>query len=395
MRHPAATPYPITLPDAAGHRAARAVRFVVDRYLLLPLGALVALLWANTASESYFRFSHAVAFPVNEIAMAFFLALVAQEVVEAMMPRGALHGWRRWTVPLIAAAGGVAGAVAVYVSYVSLAHEIVLRQAWPVACAIDVAAAYYVLKLFWPRSAALPFVLLLGLATDAFGVLVVALRPSAFAVRPGAVLLMLLALAVAGMLRRLKVRSFWPYLFIAGPISWWALYWQDIHPALALIPIVPFLPREPRSIDLFADARDDDDVHHFEHRWNELVQVVLFFFGVVNAGVLMKSYDTGSWALLAAALVGRPVGIVAAIGAAVSVGLRLPRQVGLRELSVIALATSSGFTFALLFATGLLPPGPVLMQVKFGALTTVAAAGATIALAWLLRVGQFARRRRR
>ena len=43
------------------------VRFVMDRFLLLPLGAAIAIVWANTASESYFRFAHALAFPVNEI----------------------------------------------------------------------------------------------------------------------------------------------------------------------------------------------------------------------------------------------------------------------------------------------------------------------------------------
>ena len=69
------------------------VRFVMDRFLLLPLGAAIAIVWANTASESYFRFAHALAFPVNEIGMALFLGLIAQETFEAIMPGGALHTW--------------------------------------------------------------------------------------------------------------------------------------------------------------------------------------------------------------------------------------------------------------------------------------------------------------
>ena len=67
------------------------VRFVIDRFLLLPLGAAVGLVWANTAAESYFRFAHALAFPVNEIGMALFLALITQELIEGVMPGGALH----------------------------------------------------------------------------------------------------------------------------------------------------------------------------------------------------------------------------------------------------------------------------------------------------------------
>jgi hypothetical protein len=56
------------------------VPFVFDRFLLLPLGPAFALVWANTAGESYFRFAHRLAFPVNEVAMALFFGLLTQEV---------------------------------------------------------------------------------------------------------------------------------------------------------------------------------------------------------------------------------------------------------------------------------------------------------------------------
>jgi Na+:H+ antiporter, NhaA family len=392
MRPHAAThhPAPLALPDT--ERPTRVVRFVVDRFLLLPLGAAIALVWANTAAESYFRFAHSIAFAVNEIGMAFFLGLLVQEVLEATMPGGALHTWRRWAMAVVAAAGGAAGAAGAYLLYVQRHYETILSPAWPVACAIDVAAAYYVLKVVWRRSSALPFLLLLALATDAFGVLIVAVRPPFAGLRIGPVLLMMFAVGVAAMLRTWNVRSFWAYIAIAGPIAWFALYRQGMHPALALVPIVPFLPHEPRrSIDLFADPKDDDDVHHFEHEWNEVVQVILFVFGLVTAGVILRGDGTGTWALLIAAIVGRPIGIVVAVGMALAAGLRLPRRVGWRELVVIALATSSGFTFALFFATGLLPIGPVLAEIKLGALATVAAAVLTMGAARVLRVGRFAR----
>ncbi len=56
----------------------------------MPIGAVIALIWANTAAESYFHFAHRLSFFVNEIAMALFFALMAQEVYEATMPGGAL-----------------------------------------------------------------------------------------------------------------------------------------------------------------------------------------------------------------------------------------------------------------------------------------------------------------
>jgi len=97
MKHHAATQHPTVgaLPDMGRRTTGRLVRFVIDRNLLLPFGALIALAWANTAAESYFQFAQTFAFAVNEIAMAFFLALLAQEVLEGMMAHGALHTWRR------------------------------------------------------------------------------------------------------------------------------------------------------------------------------------------------------------------------------------------------------------------------------------------------------------
>jgi NhaA family Na+:H+ antiporter len=375
--------------QVASTTAVRLWHFVMDRFLLLPLGAVVAMVWANTAAESYFRFSHRLSFVVNEIAMAFFLALIAQEVLEAVMPGGALHHWRRWGTTIVAAAGGILGTTVVYLLYVNLKYELVLEMAWPVACAIDIAAGYYVLKLIFRRSSALPFLLMIAVVTNIFGFIVVALRPPYVDVRPGGIVLMLAALAIGVAMRRFKVRPFWPYIVICGGLSWWALYLEGMHPALALVPIVPLLPHEPRRLNLFADPKDDDEVHHFEHEWNEAVQAVLFFFGLVNAGVMLRGYGTGTWATLTAALVGRPVGILAAILIAVALGMHLPRRIGWRELLVVALATTSGFTFALFFATGLIPIGPLLAEIKLGALGTAAGALVAIGVARLLRVGRF------
>ena len=389
---PHALSHPATTRVMTRHRSgARLVRFVIDRFLLLPLGAAVALVWANTAGESYFRFAHALAFPVNEIGMALFLALIAQEVLEALMPGGALHTWRRWGLSIVAAAGGVMGAVFVFYAYVALKHEHVLAQAWPIAASIDIAAGYYVLKMIWRRSSALPFLLLLAIVTDAVGLVVLAAwNPFTERHLLGAGLA-LAAVVGAAFLRRARVKAFWPYLGICGAMSWAGFYWADVHPALALVPLVPFLPHEPRRLDVFADPPDDDHVHHAEHEWNEAVQVILFLFGLVNAGVLIRGYDTGTWAVLAAALVGRPLGILAAVALAVAAGFHLPRRLGWRELVVIACATSSGFTLALFFASGLLPVGAVLQQIKFGALLTVLGALMTFAAARSLRVGRFAR----
>ncbi len=381
--------HPIAVTRSARRGGSRAYRFVLDRFVLLPLGAAIALVWANVAGESYFQFAHALAFPVNEIGMAFFLALIAQEVIEAVMPGGALHTWRRWGMPVVAAAAGAAATAAVFLAYIYGAHEEVLAQAWPVAGAIDIAAGYYLLRLIGRRGSVLPFYLLLAVATDLVGLVVLAFWSPAPEGRLWGAVLLLSAVALAAAFRRARVRSFWPYLFLCGSLSWFGFYMAGVHAALALVPIVPFLPHEPRPLDLFADQPDDDAVHHAEHAWYELVQPVVFLFGLVNVGVILHGYDTGTWAVLIAALVGRPLGILAGVGLGLLVGLHLPKRLGWRELVVIALATSSGFTFAVFFATGILPVGAVLTQIKFGALLTGVGAILALGVAWALRVGRF------
>jgi NhaA family Na+:H+ antiporter len=84
-------------------------RFAIEHLLLLPLGVLIALVWVNTRPESYYRFTFSIAFVVNDVAIAFFFALITKEVVEATAPGGVLHPWRRAALPMFASLG--AGAV--------------------------------------------------------------------------------------------------------------------------------------------------------------------------------------------------------------------------------------------------------------------------------------------
>jgi NhaA family Na+:H+ antiporter len=379
----------------AAKHAGALLRFGLEHYLLLPLGGLIALVWANAAPESYFTFVQPLAFPVNEIGMALFFALITQEVVEEMVPGGALHTWRRWVMPTIAAIGGAAGAAAVYLTYVAIKHEAVLEAGWLAAAAFDIAFAYFVVKSIFKRHPAVAFLLAMAIATNAAGLIAIGFQYHGAAIGPGGAALMAAAVAIAALLRRLKVHAFWPYLLICGPISWWALYLDGLHPALALVPIVPFLPHKPRTVDQFEDVSDAprDSPRHFEHEWNYVVQGVLFMFALVNAGVLLQRHGTGTWAVLTGALTGRPIGMLAAIAIAVALGMRLPQRLHWRELIVVALASTSGFAFALFAAVAIYPIGPILAELTLGAILSGFGVVAAFAAAWLLHVGRFAMRR--
>ena len=372
----------------------RALRFAVDHYLVVPLGVAIGLVWANTWSESYFRMSQAGSFAINNIGMAFVLAYLMQEAVEAMLPGGTLHPWRRAMLPIVAAAGGLIGSAVVYQVYViSLADEPVLAVGWPIVCAVDIALSFLVAKsIFRHNPAAVTFVLMLTIATDAAGLWLISRRYPSRDVYPLALTFVIAAIAGAIWLRRAHVRSFWPYLLIAGTVSWWACFWGGVHPALALLPIVPFLQHSARKLDPVADHAHGrhQSGGHFEYVFRYPVQVVMFLFGLLNGGVLVRGFGAGTWAVLTAAVVGRPLGILIAVGLAVLAGLQLPHRLGWRDMVVIAMAASSGFTFALFFSTAVFPVGPTLIQVEMGALATVAGALLAAAAARLLHVGRFA-----
>jgi Na+/H+ antiporter NhaA len=90
------------------------------------------------------------------------------------------------------------------------------------------------------------------------------------------------------------------------------------------------------------------------------------------------------WSIPIAAL-GRPIGILAASGVAIVAGLHLPQRIGWRELLVVGFAASFGLVFALFFATAVMPLGPLLLQMKMGALLTIAWGGLAFVVARLLR----------
>src|SRR5690606_36270586 len=78
----------------------------------------------------------------------------------------------------------------------------------------------------------------------------------------------------------------WPYV-AAGLVSWWAFVQAGLHPALGLIPIVPTIPHAGQDLGPFAQGEEDrpDLLNRMEHALGTPVQVILFLFGLLNAGV--------------------------------------------------------------------------------------------------------------
>jgi NhaA family Na+:H+ antiporter len=368
----------------------RMSRFALEH--LLVLGAVLALAWVNIEPESYFRFTYASSFAVNDVAMMFFFGLMAKEVVEATARGGVLNPWRRALLPVVGAIGATVLPALIHIQLVDLLDEPMLAMAWPVSLATDVALGYVVARLVFKKHPAVPFFILLALASNALGFIALALFNPSRPLHLGAgALLLVMAMALARGLRGARVKSFWPYLLTAGSLSWFALFWSGVHPALALVPIVPFLPHAARDPGFFVDARPDarDALSRFEIWWRYPAQVALFFFGLVNAGVPFGALEPGVWGLPIAILVGKPAGLLIACGVAVAAGLHLPPRVAWRELIVIGLTASIAFSVGLFFSTALLPPGQLRSEVSMGVLLTLLALPLAMVIARLLRVGRF------
>jgi NhaA family Na+:H+ antiporter len=159
-------------------------------------------------------------------------------------------------------------------------------------------------------------------------------------------------------------------------MSWGALFFGGFHPALALVPILPFMPHEQRDLGLFNPEEHGlpDTMNRFEHWWRTPVQVILFFFGLTNAGVALASVGGGTWIVLSSLLIGKPLGIVLLTFLAVRLGLRAPGGLSYLHTAVVGTAAGIGFTVALFFSTAAFPAGAILDETKMGALLSFLAA---------------------
>jgi NhaA family Na+:H+ antiporter len=205
--------------------------------------------------------------------------------------------------------------------------------------------------------------------------------------------LMAVALAVVLVLRRSRVRTFGPYILVGGTLSWCALFFGGFEPALALIPIVPFLPHAQRDPGFFVDASPEanDALSRFELWCRHPAQGALFLFGFVNGGFQLSALYWGTFSLPIAVFAAKPAGLLLGTGVARAARLHLPRTVGSRDLIVLGFIATIGFTVALFFATAAVAPGPTLSEIKMGALVSVGGGLLAVLAAALLGVGRFGR----
>ncbi|WP_158966520.1 Na+/H+ antiporter NhaA [Chachezhania sediminis] len=408
----------------------RVWNFLTDYSLLLIIGAGMALVWANIDASSYHHFVEFVIWEngpighlhdghrtltlhylINDVLMALFFAIAAKEVWEAVILKtGSLRG-RKAATPLFATAGGMFGPILVYLGLAMVMGSETYQavsNGWAIPTATDIAFSYLVGRLvFGAGHPAVRFLLLLAIADDAAGLIILAIFYPSGELAPEWLLVSLAAAILVFVLfnwlpRALdgakdhrpastwvrKNLSFLPYL-VAGCVSWYAFMRSGLHPALGLLPIVPTIPHADRAFGMFSAAEEHltDLLNQIEHALKYPVEIVLLFFGLLNAGVEFSSMGNVTWLVLAGLLIGKPVGIfIMGYIAARPMGLGIPEGMRIIDLFVIGCVAAIGFTVALFVASVAFPGGAVQDAAKMGALFSFGAAIISVIAGKLCRV---------
>lgn len=351
----------------------------------LILGVVTAVVWANLDPAGYaaFDYNHffgplSFHFVTNELFMVFFFGIAAVEITQSCLPGGDLNPPRKAVNPLLATLGGVLGPVAVYFLLNALFGAPTFANGWGIPTATDIALAWLAARLvFGDGHPAISFLLLLAIVDDAIGLAIIAIfypDPSVPA-EPFWLLLTVAGMGVAWVLRCAKAKSYWPYLLLGGVPSWFGLHEAHLHPALALVFIVPFLPHPPRETKhMFEeDPRDRSTLSRFEHDWKIIVDFGLFMFGLANAGVPFSGIGTATWLVFLSLLAGKALGIFSFGILGKKLGFPLPDGMKKRDLIVAGVIAGIGFTVALFVAGEAFTDTHIQGAAKMGAMLSIAA----------------------
>ena len=335
-------------------------------------------------------------FLVNDLFMVLFFGVAAKEITEACLPNGALNPVSKAINPLCATLGGILGPVGVYLGLNAIMGQPSWANGWGIPTATDIALAWLVAKfIFGAGHPAISFLLLLAVADDAIGLGIIAIAypdpasptqwMNALWIVPGMI--------AAFTMRKLKVSSWIPYVLVGGAFSWWGLYSAHLHPALALVFIVPFIPGPNVDWGLFADAAHSDRPKHsplenFEHQLRLFVDCGLFFFALANAGVSFSQVSALTWIVVASLIVGKTLGVTLFSMGAVRMGFPLPAGMNVRHLTVTGVIAGLGLTVALFVSGQAFTDAGLQSAAKMGALFSVLAAVVAPVLAAQLGISQ-------
>ena len=321
---------------------------------LLIVGALAALLWANSPwSATYEQFWATLSeisvgswslhlslrHLVNDGLMAVFFFVVGLEI-KRELTTGHLTTKRQLLRPAAAALGGMAVPALVYLAIAGRTAF----HGWAVPVATDIALALGVLALAGSAVSASMRAFMLGLAIiDDIGAIIIIAVVYSTGVSGKYLLLALVAVVAAVILRRVGIRVLPMYVCLAI-LAWYWLYRGGIHPTLAGVAMGLLVPTEAHVPPEFVDSDELEDLstvqaaratsaiarnsvsevewlQHVLHPWTSFVIVPIFALAnsgveVTGSGLRHLLTSALAWGIIAGLVLGKPLGVLVALALA-------------------------------------------------------------------------------
>lgn len=304
---------------------------------------------------------------INDGLMALFFFLVGLEIKREVVD-GELSSFDKALLPIIAAIGGMALPALIYAGVAW--NDPVALTGWAIPAATDIAFALGILAVLGSRVPVSLKVFLLSVAViDDLGAIVIIALFYTANLSVTSLLLGGIGLCALIALNRNGVRNLVPYVII-GLMIWVCFLKSGVHATLAGVLIAFTIPMGTTKQD---DHSPLHDLEHGLHPW--VAFLVLPAFAFANAGVPLTGLSFEALAapiplgIILGLVIGKQLGVFGATWAAVKLGwVRLPENVGWREIYGVACLTGIGFTMSLFIGTLAFDTADQLNQVRLGVL---------------------------
>lgn len=341
--------------------AAAAAIFIVNS----PWAPVYTSLWSHDLSISIGSFTLAADLRhwINDGLMALFFLVISLEIKREIV-RGELRKIRSALLPIIAAIGGIAAPILIYMS---LNNGFAGASGWGIPMTTDTAFAIALLALLGRRvpTALKVFLLTVMVIDDVAAITSIAIfYTHAIHILPlliaGGVTLAILALH---WLRFLQMRGF----IALGVVLWICFYLSGVHASIAgviLGLIAPISIRHYANKPSIAERLETSLIP-----FSTLIIVPLFAFA--NAGIMLGLQAFGEEAALRTGLgialglvVGKTFGIFTAVWLATKLRIvQLPNRVTMRHIGGVAMLAGVGFTLSIFISELAFQNTPALTHV--------------------------------
>jgi NhaA family Na+:H+ antiporter len=285
---------------------------------------------------------------VNDGLMAVFFLTVGLEIKREVL-EGELSSLSHAALPALAAVGGMAGPVLIYIACVW--GDAVALHGWAIPAATDIAFALGVLALLGPRAPPSLKVFLLALAIiDDLGTIVIIAAFYTADLSTVALSLAVVGTVALVVLNRSGVTRRAAYVLV-GVFVWVCVLKSGIHATLAGVIVGLAVPMR--------SAGGESPLQSLEHDLHPWVAFgVMPIFAFANAGMRLTDIapadllDPIQLGIALGLFLGKQAGVMGTIWLVVRLGLgALPEGANWRQVYGVALLTGVGFTMSLFVST--------------------------------------------